>query len=49
MKNCSYCDKTFEDTLAICPHCNDNKMEIAPQKKHVPMFTLRELLSFLGF
>ncbi len=38
----------MEDELEICPLCNNQAPEIIPEKKHVPTFSLQELLLLLG-
>jgi hypothetical protein len=49
MKNCQYCNKPIEDTIETCPLCNNITPEIIPEKKHIPIFSLRELFVILGF
>lgn len=49
MKNCPYCHESVEEEITTCPLCNNIAQENTTEKKYIPIFSLRELLIFLGF
>ncbi len=49
MKTCPICSKDMSDEVMSCPNCAEVKPMSAIEVKHIPIFSLEELMYVLGF